>query len=112
MKNSRKILVSLALFCFACSVQAEPVWYESKVVEVSINRGGSLFIRTKSNPNPKPCPGAWAGAQWSTDTPESANFAASIALAAKATGSTVRFQIDDQNCGSGGMPIMLWIQGR
>ncbi len=66
---------------FFISTSVNAIWYESKVVEVSVSVHGDLYIRTELNPNPNGCPGKWAGANWdSTSNSESKNLAASIAL--------------------------------
>jgi len=99
------------LFLVANSALAAPPWYTSKVVEVTTQGSGVLFIRTELNPNPKSCASTWVGAVFEASTLEAKQLAASIALMAKASGSQLRFQIDDQSCAlNNGWPKMLWIQ--
>lgn len=102
------ILLPLLFLSFFAHSQ----WYESKVVEVSTSSHGYLYIRTELNPNPKGCPGTWAGAHWEALNEASQKLAASIALSAKATDSLIRFHIDESKCGAGGLPVMNWIQQR
>lgn len=104
-----KYILLLPLFL---SLNVNAIWFESKVVEVSTASNGHLFIRTVLNPNPKECPGTWAGANWDPVTESGKSLAASIALSAKAADRMVRFNIDDTKCGAGGLPLMNWIQQR
>ena len=106
--------IGLAFLLSTVASSASATWYESKVAEVTtrIDAGAEyLYVRTDSNPNPANCASSWAGARWGATGP-SMNLAASIALAAKATSSGVRFEIKDSGCDAYGWPIMTWIQGR
>lgn len=104
-------LIPLLFLIFSTSTYAASPWYTSKVVQVTTDAAGNLFVRTELNPNPANCPSSWAGAVWGGESDKGHQLASSIALAAQMSNSEIRFQIDDTSCGlNNGWPKILWIQ--
>ena len=106
-----KSIASLFILLLSLNAYSAAPWYTSKVVQVTTQGDGYLFIRTELNPNPAGCSSSWAGAYWNGESDKSHSLASSIALAAQMSGKEIRFQIDDTSCGvNNGWPKMLWIQ--
>lgn len=103
--------VVLSVSCFMSNA-AMAVLYTAKVAEVSVRSADgveTLYIRLDGNPNPASCGNTFAGANWSL-TGKSMNMALAVALTAKATGSVVRADISETNCGNSNWPQMEWLQ--